>query len=137
MEWTYSTLKVGDKDSVSKVVTGEDVADFARISTDNNPVHLDEEFAKTTQFGRRIAHGMFGAGLISAAIGTKLPGYGTIYMGQDLKFKRPVYLGDTITAWVEVVEKMDEKKRLKLKTWVENQDGKVVIDGEALVMFDK
>ena len=137
MEWTYDKLKVGDKDSVSKLVTAEDVADFARISTDNNPVHLDEEFAKTTQFGRRIAHGMFGAGLISAAIGTKLPGYGTIYMGQDLKFKRPVYLGDTITAWVEIVEKNDEKKRLKLKTWVENQDGKTVIDGEAMVMFDK
>lgn len=137
MEWTYDKLKVGDKDSVSKVVTGEDVTDFARISTDNNPVHLDEEFAKTTQFGRRIAHGMFGAGLISAAIGTKLPGYGTIYMGQNLKFMRPVYLGDTITAWVEVTEKIDAKKRLKLKTWVENQDGKVVIDGDALVMFDK
>lgn len=137
MEWTYDKLKVGDKDSVSKVVTGEDVADFARISTDNNPVHLDEEFAKTTAFGRRIAHGMFGAGLISAAIGTKLPGYGTIYMGQNLKFMRPVYLGDTITAYVEVLEKIDAKKRLKLKTWVENQDGKVVIDGDALVMFDK
>lgn len=137
MEWTYDKLKVGDKDSVSKVVTGEDVADFARISTDNNPVHLDEEFAKTTAFGRRIAHGMFGAGLISAAIGTKLPGYGTIYMGQNLKFMRPVYLGDTITAYVEVIEKIDAKKRLKLKTWVENQDGKVVIDGDALVMFDK
>lgn len=137
MEWTYDKLKVGDKDSVSKVVTGEDVADFARISTDNNPVHLDEEFAKTTAFGRRIAHGMFGAGLISAAIGTKLPGYGTIYMGQNLKFMRPVYLGDTITAYVEVTEKIDAKKRLKLKTWVENQDGKVVIDGDALVMFDK
>lgn len=137
MEWTYDKLKVGDKDSVSKVVTSEDVVDFARISTDNNPVHLDEEFAKTTQFGRRIAHGMFGAGLISAAIGTKLPGYGTIYMGQNLKFMGPVFLGDTITAYVEVLEKIDAKKRLKLKTWVENQDGKVVIDGDALVMFTK
>ena len=137
MEWTYDKLKVGDKDSVSKVVTGEDVADFARISLDNNRVHLDEEYAKTTPFGRRIAHGMFGAGLISAALGTKLPGYGTIYMGQNLKFMAPVFLGDTIPAWVEVVEKIDAKKRLKLKTWVENQDGKVVIDGDALVMFNK
>lgn len=137
MAWTYEALKVGDKDSTSKVVTAADVEDFARISTDNNPVHLDEEFAKTTQFGRRIAHGMFGAGLISAVIGTKIPGYGTIYMSQDLKFKRPVYLGDTITAWAEVIEKIDEKKRLVLKTWVENQDGKPVIEGQALVMYDK
>ncbi len=137
MEWTFDKLKVGDKDSLSKVVTGEDVTDFARISLDNNPVHLDEDFAKTTQFGRRIAHGIFGAGLISAAIGTKLPGYGTIYMGQNLKFMAPVFLGDTITARVEVIEKIDAKKRLKLRTWVENQDGKVVIDGDALVMFNK
>ncbi|GAB6036059.1 MaoC family dehydratase [Fundidesulfovibrio butyratiphilus] len=137
MSWTYDTLKIGSKDCVKKVVTGEDVELFAKISTDNNPVHLDEEFAKTTPFKRRIAHGMFSAGLVSAVLGTKLPGNGTIYMSQSLNFKRPVYLGDELTAWVEVFEKNDEKKRLKLKTWVENQDGKAVVDGEALVMFDK
>lgn len=137
MSWTYDTLKIGSKDCVKKVVTGEDVELFAKISTDNNPVHLNEEFAKTTPFKRRIAHGMFSAGLVSAVLGTKLPGNGTIYMSQSLNFKRPVYLGDELTAWVEVFEKNDEKKRLKLKTWVENQDGKAVVDGEALVMFDK
>lgn len=137
MSWTYDSLKIGSKDCVKKVVTGEDVELFAKISTDNNPVHLDEEFAKTTPFKRRIAHGMFSAGLISAVLGTKLPGYGTIYMSQSLSFKRPVYLGDELTAWVEVIEKNDEKKRMKLKTWVENQEGKPVVDGEALVMFDK
>lgn len=137
MAWTYAALKVGDKDSLSKKVTSEEVIDFARISMDNNPVHVNEEFAKTSIFGRRIAHGMFGAGFISAVIGTKIPGNGTIYLGQTLKFKKPVFLGDTLTAWVEVAEKDDAKKRLKLKTWVENQDGKVVIDGEASVLFDK
>ena len=137
MAWTYDTLKVGDKDSTSKVITSEDVLMFARVSTDNNPVHVDEEFAKTTIFGRRIAHGMLGASLISAVLGTKLPGFGTIYMSQEVKFKRPVFLGDTLTAWCEVAEKIDAKKRLIIHTWVENQDGVAVIDGQAMVQFDK
>lgn len=101
------------------------------MTTDHNPLHLDEEYAKKTLFGRRIAHGMISAGLISAVLGTKLPGEGTIYMGQELKFKRPVFIGDTVTAWVEVVEKDDAKKRLVLHTWVEKQDGTVVTDGQA------
>ncbi|MFZ5753062.1 MAG: MaoC family dehydratase [Bacillota bacterium] len=133
---TYDDIKVGDKDFVKKVVTEADVADFARISTDNNPVHLDEEYAKTTPFKSRIAHGMFSAGLISAVLGTKLPGYGTIYLSQDLKFRAPVYLGDELTAYVEVVEKIDAKKRLRMRTWVENQKGNVVTEGEAMVMFN-
>ena len=137
MAWTYDTLKVGDKDSTSKVITSEDVLLFAQVSTDNNPVHVDEEFAKTSIFGKRIAHGMLGASLISAVLGTKLPGFGTIYMSQEVKFKRPVFLGDTLTAWVEVAEKIDAKKRMVLHTWVENQDGAAVIDGQALVQFDK
>ena len=137
MAWTYDTLKVGDKDSTSKVITSEDVLLFAQVSTDNNPVHVDEEFAKTSIFGKRIAHGMLGASLISAVLGTKLPGFGTIYMSQEVKFKRPVFLGDTLTAWVEVAEKIDAKKRMILHTWVENQDGVAVIDGQALVQFDK
>ncbi|MBZ4652853.1 MAG: enoyl-CoA hydratase [Peptococcaceae bacterium] len=133
---TYDDIKVGDKDFVKKIVTGADVEDFARISTDNNPVHLDEEYAKTTPFKSRIAHGMFSAGLISAVLGTKLPGYGTIYLSQDLKFRAPVYLGDELTAYVEVVEKIDAKKRLRMRTWVENQKGNVVTEGEAMVMFN-
>ncbi len=133
---TYDDIKVGDKDFVKKVVTEADVADFARISTDNNPVHLDEEYAKNTPFKSRIAHGMFSAALISAVLGTKLPGYGTIYLSQDLKFRAPVYLGDELTAYVEVIEKIDAKKRLKMRTWVENQKGNVVTEGEAMVMFN-
>lgn len=133
---TYEDIKIGDKDFVKKVVTEADVVDFARISTDNNPVHLDEEYARSTPFKSRIAHGMFSAALISAVLGTKLPGYGTIYLSQDLKFRAPVYLGDELTAYVEVVEKIDAKKRLRLKTWVENQKGNVVTEGEATVMFN-
>lgn len=134
MAWTYDQLTIGTKEKVVKTITDADIRDFARLSTDNNPVHLDEEYAKKTQFGARIAHGMFSAGLISAVLGANMPGYGTIYLSQSLQFKRPVFMNDTITAWAEVVEKMD-KKRVRLKTWAENQDGKVVVDGEALVML--
>ncbi|MDR1242002.1 MAG: MaoC family dehydratase [Deltaproteobacteria bacterium] len=136
MAWTYDKLKVGDKDSVSKLITDEVVRLFAQVSEDFNPLHLDEEFAKTTPFGRRIAHGMISAGLISAVLGAHLPGMGTVYMTQSLKFRRPVFLGDTLTAWAEVQEKIDAKKRIVLKTWVENQKGEAVVEGEALTMFD-
>ena len=132
--WTYDQLQVGTKEKVVKTVTDADICDFARISTDNNPVHLDEEYASKTQFGRRIAHGMFSASLISAVLGANMPGYGTIYLSQTLKFKRPVFLGDTLTAWGEVVEKGD-KKRVRIKTWVENQNGEVVTEGEAMTML--
>ena len=132
--WKYEDLEIGTKDKVVKKVTDEDIRDFARISTDDNPVHLDAEYAAKTQFGKRIAHGIFGAGLISAVIGAHMPGYGTIYLSQTLKFKKPVFLGDTLTAWGEVVEK-GEKKRVRIKTWIENQDGEVVTEGEAMTML--
>lgn len=132
--WTYDQLEVGTKAKVVKTVTDEDICDFARISTDNNPVHLDAEYASKTQFGKRIAHGMFSASLISAVLGANMPGYGTIYLSQTLKFKKPVFLGDTLTAWGEVVEK-GEKKRVRIKTWVENQNGEVVTEGEAMTML--
>jgi 3-hydroxybutyryl-CoA dehydratase len=137
MSWTFATLQVGSGESISKIITAEDVDGFAKITLDNNPVHLDEAYAKTTIFKNRIAHGMISAGLISAVLGTKLPGNGTIYMKQEMAFKRPVYLGDEVTARVEVIEKIEEKKRLRLRTWVTNAEGIVVVDGEALVMFDK
>ena len=137
MAWTYATLAIGTKESTSKTITDEDVRMFAQVSTDHNPLHLDEEYAKKTIFGRRIAHGMISAGLISAVLGTKLPGEGTIYMGQELKFKRPVFIGDTVTAWVEVIEKDDAKKRHVLHTWEEKEDGTVVTDGQARDQFDK
>ena len=137
MAWTFDTLKVGDKDYVQKKITSEVVNTFADLSEDHNPLHLDEEFAKTTIFGRRIAHGMLSSGLISAVLGTKLPGQGSIYMSQVMRFKKPVFIDETLTAWAEVKEKIEGKKRVVMTTWVENQNGDVVVEGEAMLMFDK
>jgi 3-hydroxybutyryl-CoA dehydratase len=106
---------------------------FACITGDFNPLHVNEDYAKTTIFKGRIAHGILTAGLISAALGTKLPGPGSIYLSQTLKFKAPVKIGDTITAEIEVVEKIEEKSNVRLKTICKNQEGRVVIDGEAIV----
>ena len=132
-ERRYADIQVGEKASVSKTVTDEVVRRFAEVTEDFNPVHVDDEFAAKSLFKERIAHGMLGAGLISAVLGTRLPGPNTIYLGQDLKFLAPVKLGDTITAEVEVLEKIDRPKMLKLKTVVRNQAGTVVIDGVATV----
>jgi acyl dehydratase len=136
MAWTYNTLKVGDKDSISKLITSEVVEKFADVSNDKNPLHLDEAFAKSTRFGQRIAHGMISAGLISAVHGTIIPGQGAVYISQSLKFRRPVFLGDTLTAWAEVQEKDDAKKRVVMKNKVENQKGEVVVEGEGVLLFD-
>ena len=132
-ERRYADIRVGEKASVSKTVTDEVVRRFAEVTEDFNPVHVDDEFAAKSLFKERIAHGMLGAGLISAVLGTRLPGPNTIYLGQELKFLAPVKLGDTITAEVEVLEKIDRPKMLKLKTVVRNQAGTVVIDGVATV----
>ncbi|MGL4668719.1 MAG: MaoC family dehydratase [Saezia sp.] len=136
MAWTFDKLKVGDKDSMKKKITSEVILAFADVSEDHNPVHVDEEFAKKTPFGRRIAHGMLSAGLISAVLGTKLPGQGSIYMSQSMRFKKPVFLDDTLTVWAEVKEKIEDKKRVVMSTWVENQNGEVVLDGEAMLLFN-
>ena len=130
----FERFEVGMKGQTSKTITETDVILFSGISTDINPVHIDEEAAKQGMFGRRIAHGILVSGLISAVLANKVPGPGTIYMGQDLKFLAPVYIGDTITAECEIIELIPEKKRIRLKTTCVNQDGKVVIDGSALVM---
>ena len=107
---------------------------FAATSGDVNPVHLDEEFAATTMFKGRIAHGMWTAGVISAAIAMEMPGPGTIYLGQSLSFRAPVKLGDTVTVELEVTEKQDDKKFVTLACKVVNQKGKTVVKGEAQVM---
>ena len=130
----FEDIHVGDSASVTKTITAEDVEAFAKVSTDVNPVHMSEEYAQGTMFKHRIAHGMISAGLISAVLGTKLPGANTIYMGQSLQFLAPVYLDETITATVTCIEKDDAKHRIKLETTCVNQDGKVVVKGEALIM---
>ena len=127
-------FKTGDTASISKAITDDDIQKFADASGDHNPLHLDDEFARSTRFGRRIAHGMLSASLISAVIANQLPGQGSIYLGQTLKFVAPVFPGDTITARVTVISIRDDKPVMKLKTVCVNQHGKVVITGEATVL---
>lgn len=129
----YDALEVGQKASISKTVEERDVQLFAAVSGDNNPVHLDAAFAAETLFKERIAHGMFSGALISAAIACELPGPGTIYLGQQLRFTRPVKLGDTLSVELEVLEKLP-KGRVRLATRVFNQNAEQVVDGEAEVL---
>ena len=134
---TFNELTIGQKASVQKTFTAADVTAFAGITLDVNPIHMSEAYAKNTIFGQRIVHGILTSGLISAVLANQLPGPGTIYLGQELKFVAPVYLGDDITAEVEVIELRPEKKLVKLSTTCTNQDGKTVITGVATVKFDK
>lgn len=126
-------LKPGMSASFAKTITEADIVMFAAVSGDNNAVHINEEFAKTTQFKGRIAHGMLSASVISAAIAGRLPGPGTVYLGQNLRFKAPVRPGDTVHATVTVKELFPEKTRVALST-VCTVAGRVVIEGDALVM---
>ncbi|MGD2125373.1 MAG: MaoC family dehydratase [Desulfobacteraceae bacterium] len=126
-------LKVGEKVEFTKTISESDVYLYAGVTGDLNPAHINEEYAKRTFFKTRIAHGMLLGGFISAVMGNKLPGPGTIYIRQELNFLAPVRIGDTITASVEVAEIMAEDKRVRMKTTCVNQDGKCVADGEAIV----
>jgi 3-hydroxybutyryl-CoA dehydratase len=133
MTYHIDQLQPGMSASIAKTVTEADIILFAGISTDVNPAHLDEEYCKGTMFGGRIAHGMLSAGFISAVLANKLPGPGTIYLSQTLKFKAPVRPGDTVTATVTVREVNVAKNRVTLDT-VCSVGGKPVIEGEALMM---
>jgi len=126
-------LTVGDVAEFSKTVSESDIYLYAGITGDFNPAHIDEAYASGTFFKTRIAHGMLSAGFISTVIGTRLPGAGTIYLKQDLNFRAPVRIGDTVTARAEIVEIVREKKRVRIQTTCTNQEGTVVLDGEALV----
>lgn len=137
MKRTIDTIQVGDTATFQKTLTESDVYLFAGISGDQNPAHINQVEAEKGIFGGRIVHGMLTASLISTVLGMYLPGPGTIYLGQDLKFKKPVHFGDTIEAKVEVTERMAEKNRLILKTTCTNQNGEVVIKGQAIVMPPK
>ena len=129
-------LTVGQSVSVSKTIVESDVYNFAEIVGDFNYIHINKEKAKESVFGDRIAHGMLIAGLISSVIGTKLPGEGTIYMEQNLKFKAPVYFDNTVTVIVTVVQIIDKKRGIyKLETIVKNQNNIVVIEGSSIVKY--
>ncbi|HHW56187.1 MAG TPA: MaoC family dehydratase [Clostridia bacterium] len=134
---TINELKIGDKDYFEKTITETDVYLYAGITGDFNPAHINQVASEKTMFKGRIAHGMLTAGLISAVLGTKLPGPGTIYLGQELKFTKPVRIGDTIKAEVEVVEIIPEKNRVKFKTICTNQNNEVVLEGMATVLAPK
>lgn len=131
---TIEEINVGDKDFTEKTITETDVYLYAGITGDFNPAHINQVYAEGTMFKRRIAHGMLTAGLISQVLGMKLPGPGTIYLSQELKFMKPVRIGDTIHAEVEVEEVIKEKNRVILKTTCKNQDDEIVLDGKAVVM---
>lgn len=126
-------LAIGMSAEVAKTITEADIVLFAGVSSDSNAVHMDEEYARTTPFGGRIAHGMLSASLLSSVLGNRLPGPGTIYMSQSLRFRAPVRPGDTVHARVTVKEVIAAKGRVVLDT-VCTVGGKVVIDGEAMVM---
>src|SRR5512138_3040290 len=132
-----SSLKPGDKASRTQSISDEMIRSFAALTSDTNPVHLDDAYAAGTRFGRRIAHGMIAAGLISATLANDLPGPGTIYLSQTLQFKAPVYPGDTITTTVEVKSARPDKPIVTLITSCRNQDDVVVLEGEAVVLVGK
>ncbi|MGR3491865.1 MAG: MaoC family dehydratase, partial [Shimia sp.] len=126
-------LEIGMQRHVSKIITDDDIEMFAKVSTDHNPVHLDDDYAHDTIFEGRIAHGMLTAGLISAVIGEQLPGHGTVYLGQSLKFLAPVRPGDYVTAICKVTAIDHGRRRVTMDTWCEI-DGKPVLKGEATVL---
>ncbi|PHO10264.1 MULTISPECIES: MaoC family dehydratase [Malaciobacter] len=127
-------IKIGMSATYSQTVTDADIKSFAGISGDRNPVHLDEKYAEESRYKKRIAHGMMTASYFSALFGTKIPGEGCVYVAQSLKFKRPVYVDDTVTATVEVIQVDLSKKRVFLKTTCK-VNNKIVTDGEAEIFI--
>jgi 3-hydroxybutyryl-CoA dehydratase len=130
---TLQELQIGERAEFTKTISESDVYLYAGLTGDLNPAHIDEEYAKKTFFKTRIVHGMLLGGLISGVLGNKLPGPGTIYLSQHLEFLGPVRIGDTITASVEISEIMTAEKKVRVKTTCVNQEGKKVLDGEAVV----
>jgi len=134
---TIQALQLGQSASYTKTITNKDVLLFAEVSGDDNPVHVNEEYALTTMFKGRIVHGALVASLFSKVLGTDLPGNGTIYLGQESRFMKPVRLNETITATVTVVEILVEKNRVKLETIARNSAGEIVVTGFATVLAPK
>lgn len=125
---------IGQTAEFTKTITADDVARFAEVVGDHNPLHMDEEAAQASRFGARIAHGSLTAALVSTVLGTRLPGPGTIFLEQTARFTAPVYIGEAVTARAEVIDWDDEKRRMRLKTVCENGSGETVLTGEALVI---
>lgn len=132
-----NTFQLGQQASFTKTVTEADLTTFAGLIGDFNPLHVNAEYARKSRFGQRVAHGMFTAGLISAVLGNKLPGPGAIYLSQQIEFLAPVFIGDTITATVEVSAWRPEKRIITLKTDAYNQTEKQVVTGKAVLLVDR
>ncbi len=134
---TINQLAVDQTYDKKITITSDMIERFAEATGDHNPLHLDEEFAKGTQFKTRVAHGMLQAGILSGILGTEFPGVGTIYLSQTLKFVKPVFIGDEVTFHLKVLELIEEKNRIRIETICENQKGEAVVTGEALIMPPK
>ena len=130
------TPKLGQQASITRSFSEQDVKDFARLSCDFNPIHIDPKFAKTTVFGQRIVHGVLVSSLFSNLLAEKVPGKGSIYLGQTFKFKKPVFFDQTVTAKVDVINVREDKPIVTLKTTCTNEKGEEVISGEAVLMFN-
>jgi 3-hydroxybutyryl-CoA dehydratase len=130
-------LKIGDESAHEFTVSDEVIREFSELTGDRNPLHLDEEFARTSRFGRRIAHGMIAASQISAAIANTLPGPGSIYLKQNLQFVAPVFIGDVVTTKLRIVSIKENKPVATIETICENQHGEIVLKGEAVVLFQQ
>lgn len=133
----HDDFEIGQRAKLAKTVTEADVMAFAGLVGDVNPVHVDEDYARKSRFGRRIAHGMLTAGLISAVLGNELPGQGAIYLSQQIEFLAPVYIGDTVTAVAEVEAWRPDKRIITLKTDCYNQDDTQVVTGKAVLLVDR
>jgi 3-hydroxybutyryl-CoA dehydratase len=134
---TINQLAVDQTYDKKITITSDMIERFAEATGDHNPLHLDEEFARGTQFKTRVAHGMLQAGILSGILGTEFPGVGTIYLSQTLKFVKPVFIGDEVTFHLKVLELIEEKNRIRIETICENQKGEAVVTGEALIMPPK
>jgi len=130
----YENFEVGQKASLTKTFSEKDVLDFSKLSKDKNPIHFDEEYALNTRFKNRIVQGPFVAALFGGILGSDLPGAGTIYINQNTNFLAPVFIGDTVTAHVEIISKRKDKQIIKLRTWVTKKE-EIVMDGEAAILF--
>ncbi len=136
-EKPYEEFRVGDAATFSKTIGEADILLFAAVSGDNYPLHVDAEYAKTTRFGRRAAHGMLTASLLSTVVGLLLQKPGGIYLEQSIRFTRPVFVGDTLTAKAEVIELLPERRRMRIRASVVNQRGETVLEGDGLIQKDE
>lgn len=130
-------LKVGDKASQSKVFSEQEVLDFSTLTGDKNPIHFDKEYASKSRFAQRIVQGPMVISLVGGILGTQLPGPGTIYISQETSFKKPVFIDEKLCAWVEVIKIREDKPIVTLRTWVENGQGEVVVDGTAVILYNQ